>query len=292
MSKNHFLPRNNLRKIRFILIFILGIIIFSPSITTSLARENPGIGIKEGEKYSWTLKFNISNFIELIEDTGQGSVSTEMMDLNLQGETRLTIVEINLEIIDTSDGFIVDSFFDVTITIVEGVLTIAPDFNISKIPLFYPLNFSIQNTITPVNYSILKGDTLNYFTIPIGFFLIVPTDLNFTSAAMQLQTLIQDHYLRNFGITDSRVEPKENGLKITHPADTTIGAAELTLNYNSIGILQSATGNYGGHTLLILELSGGGGGEIAFELPLYLSVFTIALVILIIRKRKKLAISS
>jgi hypothetical protein len=290
MSKNPFVPKNNLIKIQFIIIFILGIIIFSPSINTSLARENPGVEIKEGEEYSWVLKFNISNFIELVEDTGQGTVSTEMVALNLQGDTGLTLVEVNLEIIDISDGFIIDSFFDVTITLVEGVLTIAPDFNISKIPIFYPLNFSIQNTVTPVNFSILKGDTLNYFSIPIGFFLIVATDLNFTTAAMQLQTQIQEYYLKNFGITNSRVDPQDSSLRITHPADTNIGAAELTLNYNSKGILKSAIGNYGGPTLFAIEYSGGGG--IAFEFPLFLSVFTLGLVTLMFRKRKKFKISS
>jgi hypothetical protein len=267
------------------LIFLLGIIIFFPSINTSLAIEAPGVEIKGGEEYSWVLKLNISNFIALVEDTGHGTISTEMIELDLQGGSGLTLVNLNLEIVNYSGDFVINSF------LFEGILSITPDFNISRIPILYPLNFTIQNTLNPVNYSILKGDTLNYFSVPVGFFLIVATDLNFTSAAMQLQTQIQEYYLRNFGISDSRVISQDNGLKITHPADTTIGAAELTLNYNSKGILESAIGNYGGHTLLTLEYSTSG-GEIAFELPLFLSVFTIALVTLIFRKRKKFKIYS
>ena len=64
-----------------------------------------------------------------------------------------------------------------------------------------------------------------------------------------------------------------------------IGATELNLNYNSIGILESANGNYGGFTLFSLEYSSD--ESIAFELPFFLSIFVIALVTLIIRKCKK-----
>ena len=78
-----------------------------------------------------------------------------------------------------------------------------------------------------------------------------------------------------------------NGLRITQPADTTVGAVELNLNYNSIGILESADGKYGGFTTFSLEYSGG--GSIAFELPFFLSIFAIGLVSLIIRKRKKIS---
>ena len=262
------------------LIFILGIIILSPSIYTSVARPSSGVEIKEGEEYNWVLKLNISNFFELIRDTGQGTIPSELVALNLQGDSDPINVEINLEILHPPDNFIVDSFFDVYTSLFEGKLGIAPDFNISQIPIFYPLNFTIQNTLASVNYSILKGDTSNYFSIPIGFFLIVATDLNWTNTAMQLQTRIQQYYMRT-----SSVESQDNGLRITKPADTAISATELSLNYNSKGILESAYGNYGGPVLFTMTYLGG--GTIAFELPFFLSISSIALVTLIIRKRKK-----
>lgn len=280
--------KNNSRKLKLTLIFVLGIIILSPYINTSVATPSAGVEIKEGEKYNWVLKLNISNLIELIRDTGQGSIPSELVALDLQGDSGLLTVEINLEILHGPDNFIVDSFFDVSTSLFEGKLGIAPDFNISQIPIFYPLNFTNQLSRVPANYSILKGDTSNYFSIPIGFFLIVATDLNWTNAAMKLQTRIQQYYMRT-----SSVESQDSGLKITIPADTIISATELSLNYNSKGILEYAKGNHGGPILFTIEYIGAGTtGSIAFELPFLLGVFIIALVTLMVRKRKKFSLYS
>ena len=280
MSKNHF---------KITLIFILGTIISSPFFNTSLALETSGVEIKEGEVHKWILKLNISNFITLVSDTEQGSIPTELLALDLQGDSGLITVEINLEILHVPDEFFVDSFFDVWTTLTEATLIIAPDYNISTIPIFYPLNFSIQASRTPANFSILKGDTSNYFSIPIGFLPIVATDLNWTNAAMQLQTQLQLYYMRT-----SRVESQDLGLRITIPADTTTLASELNLKYNSRGILENAYGHYGGGPVLFSCTYAGAGttGSIAFELPFLLGVFIIALVTLMIRRKKDFSLYS
>ncbi len=283
MIKKHIHQKNNLKKKKLIYILILNIILFSPLIHSSLAQRSVGIGVKEGEKYEWTLKLNISNYIELLRNTG-GTVSTELMTLNLQGNSDgLIQLIVNFEILDIPDEFFVDSFFDITFTIVEAEFALVPDYNISQIPIFFPLNFSIKPSL---NFSILKGDTPNYFTAPIGFFLIVPTDLDWTVAAAQLKTEILSPFRRNYGITDMSVLPQSNGLRVTSPADTTLLATELNLNYNTKGVLETASGKYGGATLFSLELETE--GTIAFELPFFLSVFAIAIVVLILRNRKKL----
>jgi len=274
-----------MKKIKLTLIFILGIIVYSPFINIALARQS-GVEVKEDTPYNWMVKLNISNFIELVQDTGQGTVSPELMTLDLQGDTGITVV-LTLELLTVPDNFAIDSFFDIETTIVNGILTIAPDYNISTLPIFYPLNYTIRPSASSTNFTIVRGNTSNYFSRPIGTPLVVANDLNWTSQAAQLQSRIRPYYLRYFGIANSRVESRENGLKITQPADTTIGAAELSLNYNSIGILESAEGNYGGFTLFSMEYSGG--GSIAFELPFFLSIFAIALISLTIRKRKKLS---
>ena len=127
MSKNHF---------KITLIFILGTIISSPFFNTSLALETSGVEIKEGEVHKWILKLNISNFITLVSDTEQASIPTELLALDLQGDSGLITVEINLEILHVPVEFFVDSFFDVWTTLTEATLIIAPDYNISTIPIF------------------------------------------------------------------------------------------------------------------------------------------------------------
>ena len=83
----------------------------------------------------------------------------EIIGLNLPGEVdignELIAVTIVIEIHGSSGTFHIDSFFDVYTTLVLGELKIAPEFNITKLPLFYPLNFTIKPTITRTNFSIL-----------------------------------------------------------------------------------------------------------------------------------------
>ena len=129
----------------------------------------------------------------------------------------------------------------------------------------------------------MKADTPNYFSILIGFLLIVATDLNWTNAASQLQTQIQMYYMRT-----SRVESRDLGLRITIPADTTTSTTELILNYNSKGILENAYGNYDGPQLFTIDYMGAGTtGSIAFEFPIFWGIFIIALVTLMIRRKKE-----
>jgi len=274
------------------------VVLLSPPVNASTVGVAPAVEVKAGESYKWNLKFNISNLIELLRNTG-GTVSSELVTLNLQGDSGVLIsTTAILEILNVQDDFSVDSFFDLTFTIVEGEFALATDYNISQISIFWPLNFSIKPTLTSTNFSILKGDTPNYFstlssfyggyTYPKGtyhgLFMVVPTNLDWTTAAAELQTEILSHLRTNFGITGASVLPQENGLRLTQPGDTTVMASELTLNYNSKGVLETADGSYDGAFLFSMELTSE--SSIAFELPIFLIISTIAIAIVIIRKRK------
>lgn len=272
------------KKKKFVLIFILSVLLLSPSVNSSSVGPSSEVEVKAGESYNWGLKFNISNYIEILINTA-GTVSTELLALNLQGDSDgLITLTAKLQIVNISDGFVIDSFFDVTFTIVEAEFTLDPEYNITMIPIFYPLNFSIKHSLTRTNFSVLKGDTSDYFSLPIGFFLIVPTDLDWTLAATELQS----YFRRNFVASNYTVSPQENGLKMAQPADTTILASELNLNYNSKGVLETADGSYNGALLFSLELSSD--GTIAFELPLFLIISTIAITILIRRRKKRITL--
>ncbi len=287
MVNSPFLRKNDLKKSKPILIFILSILLFSSAISTSLARQSTSVEVKEGESYKWVIKLNISNYIELMSNTGDGTVPTELVALNLQGnDNELMAVDLILEIHDTPDEFSVDSYFNVMISLFEGTLGVTPDYNISQIPIFFPLNFSIKPSPIRTNFSILKADTPNYFSVPIGFFLIIPTDLDWAIAATQLQS----YFGRNFFSSNYTVSPQDNGLKMTQPADTTILASELNLNYNSKGVLETADGSYNGSPLFSLELTRE--SSIAFEIHFLFSIAAIAVAILILRKRKKYTLIS
>jgi len=287
MVNSPFLRKNDLNKSKLIFIFILGILLFSSLIHTSSARLSTGVEVKEGERYKWVIKLNISNYIELLSNTGDETIPTELVALNLQGnDNELMAVDLILEIHDTPDPFFIDSYFNVMISLFEGTLGVTPDFNISQIPIFFPLNFSIKLSPIRANFSILKADTQNYFTIPIGFFLIVPTDLDWAIAATQLQS----YFGRNLVSSNYTVSRQDNGLKMTQPADRTIFASELNLNYNSKGVLETADGSYDGSVLFSLELESE--SSIAFEIPFLLSIAAIAVTILILRKRKKYTLIS
>lgn len=294
MMKSHFHQKSKLKKSKLIIIFILSVILLSPSVNSSSVAPAPAVEVKAGESYNWFLKVNISNYIELLTNTG-GPISTELLALNLMGDSDgLITLTAKFEILYIPDNFVIDSFFDITFTIVEGEFTLVPDYNISTAPIFYPLNFSISPTLSRTNFSILKGDTPSYFSAHNGnnypkgtyhgFYLIVPTDLDWTVTAAQLQTEIGSYFRNNFNITDASVSPQSNGLRVVSPADTTILATELNLNYNTNGVLETASGKYGGTTLFSLELTSD--ETIAFELPFLLSIFAIATVILLIRNRK------
>ncbi|KKL51389.1 hypothetical protein LCGC14_2295990, partial [marine sediment metagenome] len=108
------------------------------------------------------MKLNISNYKKLNTNTG-GPISTELLALDLTADPDgLITLTAKFEILYIPDDFVVDSFFDITFTIVEAEFTLVPDYNISRIPIFFPLNFSIKPTLTKTNFSILKGDTPNY----------------------------------------------------------------------------------------------------------------------------------
>ncbi|KKL64321.1 hypothetical protein LCGC14_2166220, partial [marine sediment metagenome] len=275
MVKRLSLRKKNLKRSKLIFIFILSVLLLSPSVSSALVGPAHAVEVKAGESYNWHLKFNISNYIELLTNTG-GPISTELLALSLVGDSDgLITLTAKFEILYIPDDFAHDSFFDLTFTIVEGEFTLSQDYNISTIPIFYPLNFSINPTLTKTNFSILKGDTPNYFTAHKGnaypkgtyhgFFFIIPTDLGWATAAAELQTEILAHFRRNYGITDVSVLPQSNGLRISTPSDTTILATELSLNYNSKGVLETASGKYGGAMLFSLALTSD--GTIAFELP-------------------------
>ena len=282
MVKSPFPRKNNLSKRKLVFIFILSILLFSSIIHASSARQSTGVEVQKGERIKWKIKLNISNYVELVSNTGDGTVPSELVALNLQGnDDELLTINIIIEIHDTSDGFMVDSFFDVYTTLTEVTLAITPDFNISQIPIFFPLNFSIKPSPTRMNISILKGDTPNYFSVPIGFFLIVPTDLDWAIATTQLQS----YFGRNLVSSNYTVSRQDNGLKMTQPADRTILASELNLNYNSKGVLETADGSYDGALLFSLELESE--DSIAFEIPFLLSIAAIAITIIILRKSKK-----
>ena len=296
MLKRPSLRKKNLKRSKLIFIFILSVLLLSPSVSSSSVGVGPvhDVEVKAGESYNWLLKINISNYKKLLTNTG-GPISTELLALDLSADADgIITLTAKLEILFIPDDFVIDSFFDLTFTIVEGEFTLAPDYNISTIPIFFPLNFSIKPTLTETNFSILKGDTTNYFTAHKGnaypkgtyhgFFFIIPTDLGWATAAAELQTEILSHFRRNYGITDVSVLPQSNGLRLTSPANTTILAIELNLNYNTKGVLETASGKYGGAMLFSLALTSD--GTIAFELPFLLSIFAIATVILIIRRRK------
>ncbi len=277
-------PFRQNKKKKFVLIFILSVVLLSPSVNASSFGLSPAVEVKAGESYKWLLKLNISNYKELLTNTG-GYISPEILTLDLTSNPdELIPLTLTIQILNIPDEYGHDSYFDLTFTIIETEFILIPDLNISTIPIFYPLNFSIKPTLTKTNFSILKGDTPNYFSAPIGFFLIVPTDLDWTVAAAQLQTEILSYFRTNYGITETSVVQQSNGLRLTQPADTTILAIELNLNYNTKGILETASGKYGGTTLFSLNLESD--GTIAFELPFILSIFAIATVILIIRNRK------
>jgi len=285
MVKRPSLRKKNMKKSKLIFIFIMSVLLLSPSVNSSSFGLGPAVEVKAGESYNWLLKLNISNYKELLTHTGGGSVSTELLALDLSSDPdELIPLTVIIQILNIPDEYGHDSYFDLTFTIIETEFILIPDLNISTIPIFYPLNFSIKPTLTKTNFSILKGDTPNYFSAPIGFFLTVPTDLDWTVAAAQLQTEILSYFRTNYGITETSVVQQSNGLRLTQPADTTILAIELNLNYNTKGILETASGKYGGTTLFSLNLESD--GTIAFELPFILSIFAIATVILIIRNRK------
>lgn len=287
MVKSPFLRKNNLKKSKLIFIFILGMLLLFPSIHTSSARQSTGVGVEKGEIYKMNLKFNISNYIELIKNTGDGTVPSELVALNLQGnDYELMAVDVIIIIHDKSDEYYVSSYFDIEYMIVEIELTIAPDFNITKLPIFYPFNYTFKPSVSRENISVLKGDTPNYFTVPIGFFLIVSTDLNWTIAATQLHS----YFGRNFVSSNYTVSPQDNGLRMTQPANATRLASELNLNYNSKGVLESADGSYDDSPLFSLELESD--SSIAFEMPFLLSIAAIAIVMLILNKRKKITLYS
>ncbi|NVM19079.1 MAG: hypothetical protein HWN80_15295 [Candidatus Lokiarchaeota archaeon] len=74
-----------MKKSRLIFIFILGSLLFSSIIHNSSARSSTGVEVKKGESYNWAIKLNISNYIDLMMDSGDGTIPTELVALNLQG---------------------------------------------------------------------------------------------------------------------------------------------------------------------------------------------------------------
>lgn len=298
MVKNPYRQKTTLKKTKLILTFILCTLLLFSSITTSLARQKTDIGVEVGETYEWTLKLYILNYITLIRNEGgsEGQFEAEIVSMNLQGES--IIIPVHLEAIIQNSVFPAESFFDVTVEIDMNTIGLAPDFNISQIPIFFPLDFPIKPSLGQVNYSIFKGDKSSYFSDPHRFLLITATGVNWTDAAALLNTHLRRHLISS----NFTVSPQNNGLKIVRLADTTTLASELNLNYDEKGVLETADGSYNGSPLFTLELlseeTDDGNNDdtdnyrIAFEPNFLLSVLAVAIVILVIRKRKSYKFNS
>ncbi|KKM67302.1 hypothetical protein LCGC14_1472430, partial [marine sediment metagenome] len=165
MVKRPSLRKKNMKKSKLIFIFIMSVLLLSPSVNSSSFGLGPAVEVKAGESYNWLLKLNISNYKELLTHTGGGSVSTELLALDLSSDPdELIPLTVIIQILNIPDEYGHDSYFDLTFTIIETEFILIPDLNISTIPIFYPLNFSIKPTLTKTNFSILKGDTPNYFS--------------------------------------------------------------------------------------------------------------------------------
>ncbi len=279
----------------------LALVIFSTLILlsfvdTSMAAPPSFIGVATGDEYLWVPTINMVN----VNTTG----------IALFGEENWTIAyDMLSELYENETGMDLGSFVGVGIKVavknVSDVITVAPGIFASELTIDISVSAGLNNWSMVVNNSVVPiydPNSLNETTIMAGFGgipLIMAKGFNYSMFTNFMSTEIAaDPYL-NGNIT---VQTQGVGFKITlkatylslmfnssgAPFDVgSLGDAVFNVRWNSNGVFEYGSLEYGGLTIVSIQLVSSDDSIPGFEIATIMGVSIVTVLAIIYIKRKK-----
>lgn len=279
----------------------LALVIFSTLILlsfvdTSMAAPPSFIGVATGDEYLWVPTINMAN----VNTTG----------IALFGEENWTIAyDMLSELYKNETGMDLGSFVGVGIKVavknVSDVITVAPGIFASELTIDISVSAGLNNWSMVVNNSVVPiydPNSLNETTIMAGFGgipLIMAKGFNYSMFTNFMSTEIAaDPYL-NGNIT---VQTQGVGFKITLKANYlslmfnssgapfdvgSLGDAVFNVRWNSNGVFEYGSLEYGGLTIVSIQLVSSDDSIPGFEIATIMGVSIVTVLAIIYIKRKK-----
>lgn len=279
----------------------LALVIFSTLILlsfvdTSMAAPPSFIGVATGDEYLWVPTINMAN----VNTTG----------IALFGEENWTIAyDMLSELYKNETGMDLGSFVGVGIKVavknVSDVITVAPGIFASELTIDISVSAGLNNWSLVVNNSVVPiydPNSLNETTIMAGFGgipLIMAKGFNYSMFTNFMSTEIAaDPYL-NGNIT---VQTQGVGFKITLKANYlslmfnssgapfdvgSLGDAVFNVRWNSNGVFEYGSLEYGGLTIVSIQLVSSDDSIPGFEIATIMGVSIVTVLAIIYIKRKK-----
>lgn len=279
----------------------LALVIFSTLILlsfvdTSMAAPPSFIGVATGDEYLWVPTINMVN----VNTTG----------IALFGEENWTIAyDMLSELYKNETGMDLGSFVGVGIKVavknVSDVITVAPGIFASELTIDISVSAGLNNWSLVVNNSVVPiydPNSLNETTIMAGFGgipLIMAKGFNYSMFTNFMSTEIAaDPYL-NGNIT---VQTQGVGFKITLKANYlslmfnssgapfdvgSLGDAVFNVRWNSNGVFEYGSLEYGGLTIVSIQLVSSDDSIPGFEIATIMGVSIVTVLAIIYIKRKK-----
>ena len=265
-------------------------------VNTSTAAPPSFIGVATGDEYTWVPTVNMAN----VNTTG----------IALFGEENWTIAYNMLsELYKNETGMDLGSFVGAGIKVavknVSDVITVAPGIFASELTIDISVSAGLDNWTMVVNNTVVPiydPNSLNETTIMAGFGgipLIMAKGFNYSMFTNFISSEIAaDPYL-NGNLT---VQTQGIGFKITLKANYlslmfnssgapfdvgTLGDAIFNVRWNSNGVFEYGSLEYGGLTIASIQLVASDDSIPGFEIATILGVSIVTVLAIIYIKRKK-----
>jgi hypothetical protein len=270
-----------MKKSPLILVVLSGLFFLLPIINFTTAVPPNWIGVQVDEEYTWSISINPTTITTYYTDMGQPAPDLS----GLSGITSVDIKGVIEWISDENTG----TFYDYVL-INMSIWMNVPGYG--WMPYFPSWQFMTVVVLAP--------DTPNYFNSTVDAienepinpeynmlapFLIVPTTLNWTLAALELNSLVDSFYT---GLSTITITEYGNGFQVTIPAQNIEGydmqAHTFTAQWSSKGVFAQGGMAYGGSAMISVNAP----DEIpGYEIPIILGVLSAATLGIIVYVRKK-----
>jgi len=265
-------------------------------VDTSMAAPPSYIGVAKGDEYVWVPIINMAN----VNTTGIALFGQENWTIAYDMLSELYKNETGMDL-----GSFVGAGIKVAVKDVSDEITVAPGIFASELTIDISVSAGLNNWTMVVNNTVVPiydPNSLNETTIMAGFGgipLIMAKGFNYSMFTNFMSTEIAaDPYL-NGNLT---VQTQGIGFKITLKANFlslmfnssgvpfdvgTLGDAIFNVRWNSNGVFEYGSLEYGGLAIASIQLTAGDDSIPGFEIVTIIGVSIVTILAIIYIKRKK-----
>ena len=278
------------KKSKLISIFFLTSLLFISSINFGKAAPPSWVGVNVGNSFTWSINVNRDTAITLATDLNLSSfIPPDVTDLfDFEQEVRIKVRILSITDLMTING---TEYVNVSCSlslILPGTTTVEDIAEFGNLIIKYvPSNYTGQ--LFNIIGGGLTGSTFGA--------LFVPTDINWAQLIAEVNSILSSIPSFPSGLTFTALA---NGVEATLIGQTldipdignvTLATIEMSITYNTDGVLDIAEITYGGDVLLTVALTADSDVEIpSYEVSIVLITTLVASIgiIFYIKKKKRL----